>query len=169
MSCAFACEVMFIQPSATISLLILLDSRKLHHKYPLRLHLTLYWPCIIIMHLVFMYCMYTSCMHCSCTTRGDTCSFFPYPSMVFPISASLAWKALLGRRVSQIYNRCSWAQTLCKSGPPRLDICIPYIEMQLTCHLHLQFWAPSNGNVAFKYGIYPYQMDIQPVISRQEG
>ena len=35
-------EVMFTQPPTTISLLILLDSCKLHHKYPLRSHLTLY-------------------------------------------------------------------------------------------------------------------------------
>ena len=96
-------------------------------------------------------------MHCSCTTRGDTCSFFLYPSMLFPVFTSLAWKALLGRRVSQIYNWCSWAQTLRKSGPSRLDICIAYIEMQFTYHLHLQFWVLSNENVVFKYGIYPCQ------------
>ena len=68
MSCACAHEVMFTQPPATISLLILLDSCKLHHKYPLRSHLTLYWPCVIIMHLV---CIYTSCMYCSSTTKGS--------------------------------------------------------------------------------------------------
>ena len=72
-----ACGVVFIQPSATISLLILLDSRKLHHKYPLRSHLTLFWPCVIIMHLV---CIYMSCMFCSCTTKGCTCSFFQAPA-----------------------------------------------------------------------------------------
>ena len=70
---------MFTQPPATISLLILLDSRKLHHKYPLRSHLTLYWPCVIIKHLVCIY-IYMSFMYCSCTTKGCTCSFFQAPA-----------------------------------------------------------------------------------------
>ena len=86
MSCACACEVMFTQPPATISLLILLDSCKLHHKYPFRSHLTLYWPCVIIMHLV---CVYI-CLACTVVVQlKDVLVSFSRHQRGFPVFVSL--------------------------------------------------------------------------------